>query len=259
MVINCSSMLWDFGFYQVNLFGFVIAISFLVMLSVMFSEKKSKFFGRWFLYEIMLETSALGFIGARILFALEHYLTTGQVFSFFDLMAISEGGGSVTGALLFALPYLFFRTINAGFYVLELADFLAPKISLFYALSRIGCLLVGCCHGFAMKTPLWFSVVYLQSPFATNNVAYFPAQALVAIASFCSFLFLNYFLSYRVAKIGIIAASFFVIEGFMRFLMEFMRPDVIYVFIGLTLVQCICLLIIFFGVLIMLYANKKFI
>ncbi len=109
-----------------------------------------------------------------------------------------------------------------------------------HAIGRIGCLLAGCCHGFAYTGPL--AVYYPNAISGLNpNQGYFPVQALEALINVGIFVVLRA-LANRGRRGYDILSVYLLFYGVMRFLLEFLRGDTIRgIYGGVSLSQWISL------------------
>lgn len=113
------------------------------------------------------------------------------------------------------LPYLDVTILGAG---------------LFQAFGRIGCLLVGCCHGRPARFGLRYSQRHAQTGFPTYlvGVRLFPIQA---VEAFCVFALVfagsAALISVPPPVAGSVTAAYALIYAFARFWIEFFRGDVV--------------------------------
>ena len=99
---------------------------------------------------------------------------------------------------------------------------LVPAFALAHGISRIGCLLVGCCYGMESDGPL--SIVYTSSQIAPNGVPLIPVQAVEAAGEIAIFLILAMAAPAVRRRVNILYA-YIVMYASMRFVLEFFRGD----------------------------------
>lgn len=102
------------------------------------------------IYGLAVWMAALGILGARVLFVVQHlenYRAQTLLGSVGRMLNIAEGGLVVYGSLLGAgIGFLVFTALH-HLPRLSLADVIAPSLALGLAIGRLGCFLNGCCWG----------------------------------------------------------------------------------------------------------------
>jgi phosphatidylglycerol---prolipoprotein diacylglyceryl transferase len=168
-----------------------------------------------------------GLVGAKAWYILSnatYYLRhTNEIFAFATLQSGGTFYGGLFGALLVAIVYAQFNRMPA----LGLVDSYAAGLPLGHAIGRLGCFAAGCCYGKATWLP-W--AVTFTNPRAAElvgtplNVPLHPTQLYEAGAELLNFLFLIW-LARRQRFRGEIFATFIILYGFERGMIEFVRGD----------------------------------
>lgn len=107
---------------------------------------------------------------------------------------------------------------------------IVPYIPFGHAIGRLGCILAGCCIG----TPYdgFGALYYSNSLFGLDpNQGYFPVQLLEAAALMCIGLYLVWLRGVQKNRLELLL-SYFGLYGFVRFLLEFLRGDMVRGFYG---------------------------
>ncbi len=158
-------------------------------------------------------------------------IVNGQYYSqhpneIFTLATLQSGGtfyGGLFGALAFGALYTHYQRIS----FLPLADCYFSGLPLGHAIGRLGCFAAGCCYG----KPTWlpWGVVFTDPRAAQLvgtplNVPLHPTQLYESIAEFINFLILV-FLAKKQRFAGEIFATYMLLYGFERGLIEFVRAD----------------------------------
>jgi phosphatidylglycerol:prolipoprotein diacylglycerol transferase len=168
-----------------------------------------------------------GLVGAKAWYILSnatYYLRhTNEIFAFATLQSGGTFYGGVFAALLVAIVYAHFNRMPA----LGLVDSYAAGLPLGHAIGRLGCFTAGCCYG----KPTWLPwAVTFTNPRAAElvgtplNVPLHPTQLYESGAEFLNFLFLIW-LARRQRFRGEIFATFIMLYGFERGMIEFVRGD----------------------------------
>lgn len=123
-----------------------------------------------------------------------------------------------------ATSTLFLRT--TGQRALPYLDILVLGLGLFLALGRIGCLMVGCCHGRLCSWGIEYGEDHAGTgfPHYLVGVRLFPIQALESILAF-SIVVWGLFLLSKEHQPGSIFLFYVVTYGCGRFCLEFLRGD----------------------------------
>ena len=127
-------------------------------------------------------------------------------------------------------------------------DLVAPAIALAQGFGRIGCLLAGCCYG--KETDSALSITFHDSKFAPNGVALIPTQIYSSLLDFLNFAVLIY-IAKKAEKDRIVAGCYLIFYSIGRFLLEFLRGDLIRGNVGvLSTSQFISIFILAAGVIL---------
>jgi phosphatidylglycerol:prolipoprotein diacylglycerol transferase len=112
-----------------------------------------------------------GVAGARLLYALEHWSHFAS--RPWAVLALWEGGLTLWGGILAAVPVGIWLTHRLGLPTWPTADVLAAPVALGAALGRLGCFLNGCCYGTPCDLP-WG----VRFPAGSEAALAYPGQAL---------------------------------------------------------------------------------
>ncbi|MBL7223141.1 MAG: prolipoprotein diacylglyceryl transferase [Candidatus Brocadiae bacterium] len=201
---------------------------------------------------LVLVSILAGVAGARVLhFAL--YKPPGE--PLWAIFKVWEGGlvfyGGLIGALIANLAYLKWKRLDAWL----VADLMAPAIAIGQAFGRIGCFLNGCCFGgpasprfpLAVRFPRLLDPAGLPSgspafldhvkqrwitDAATHSLPVHPAQLYDSIGLFVIAALLVVATPHR-RRNGELLGLLFVLHGFLRLAVEFVRTDTLPVALGL--------------------------
>jgi Prolipoprotein diacylglyceryltransferase len=127
--------------------------------------------------------------------------------------------GGLIGSLIFAYLYIRKNNMNAA----VCGDLFAPAIPLFHAFGRVGCLMIGCCHGMPYEHGIVFHNAIGGAP---NDIPLFPTQPLEIgynVLIFAALLCIGHFAK----KKGRLVWYYLLLYAPFRFILEFFRGDVV--------------------------------
>lgn len=170
-----------------------------------------------------------------------------------EIFAVWRGGMSFHGGMLGMIlsGWLFSRTRNAPF--LELADIASLSVPLGLMAGRIGNFINGELYGRVTTAP--WGLVFPGG----GDMPRHPSQLYEAFFEGPVLFLILWVLRKRMSANGSILASFIILYGVFRFLVEFFRePDVQlgYLYFGLTMGQILCLLMMVTGILLLFTLRK---
>lgn len=194
----------------------------------------------------------VGFVGAKGLFI----LTDLKGFMANPIATLgSQGfvvyGGILSGALA---GYLYCRHYHLDF--LTYFHVLAPCIALAQGFGRIGCFLAGCCYG--IPTDAWYGVTFPVGSLGPGaGIKVIPTELISSLGNFIIFGVLYYVLT-KSKESNKTGAWYLILYGFGRFLVEFIRGDLIRGMVGfLSTSQFISLFVVAGGVGLLMLENKR--
>lgn len=214
-----------FGGLPVHTYGVLVALGFLAGMTWVRYEARRVGENPDLAVDLVFYIIVAAILGSRVYYV---FITDFAHFkedplSFFRLW---EGGltfhGGLAGAVLVA--FWFLRRNRRSF--IKFADIFAPGVSLGHTFGRLGCFMVGCCHGRPVGHDAWWALVFPQHPrcFAPWGVPLYPTQPAEAIGNFCIFLILV-LLRKRKQFDGQVFAIYLMLYGLLRFVVEMYRGD----------------------------------
>lgn len=195
-----------------------------------------------------------GLAGAKVLYWLtqiENIIQNPKM-----LLNIGDGFvvyGGIIGGVFAGCLYCRHKKIE----FLKYLDLIIPVVALAQGFGRIGCFLAGCCYG--LETSGWFGIVFPAGSFAPSGIPLIPTQLISSALDFLLFAILIFFSKRKKAE-GQVAALYLILYSAGRFLLEFLRGDLIRGSVGvLTTSQFIAiwLFVIGAGMLIFSYRKKR--
>lgn len=210
--------------FNFPLYGIIIIISLMVGFIFVYKYLKRS--------NVSFEVSMITYTFSLIFMFLFAVLLTLVVEHKLGLSSMGAAAGVIVSLFILDILYVNERKIINKCYLLLLP--------LLYGLSKIGCLLAGCCHGY-----IYDGILSLK--YGDNY--YFPTQGLESIL----FIFIFFYL-YKNESKRCIYSKTFIICGIVKFLLDYTR----YTHIGVVLSvnQILCLISCVIGI-ILLFKEKK--
>jgi phosphatidylglycerol---prolipoprotein diacylglyceryl transferase len=168
-----------------------------------------------------LTTAAIvvGIIGGRALNIISEWE---QYEHFSDIFKIWEGGFSILGTIIAVALFVPWYLRHHKIPIMPVLDLAALYAPLLQAISRIGCLMAGCCHGVITAVDWAITCTNPSMPEFAGELVH-PTQLYSAAALLCVFLFLRYFTYPRTTKQGQLFAWYLIGAGLERFGLDFWR------------------------------------
>jgi phosphatidylglycerol:prolipoprotein diacylglycerol transferase len=218
-------ILIDLGFFKIPSYGVLGALGVVVGLITLNRRANRAGLDGARLVDIALWIVIWALIGAKgllVVVELPRYLTNPA-----ELLGLLRAGGVFLGG--------FFAAVIAGIVLfkryklpaLVAMDAIIPSLALGHSIGRIGCLLAGCCWGGVCHMP--WAVTYTNPQAAANvgtplHVALHPFPAYAALFNLGLYVLLEWLYARR-HRPGSIFATYLMIYGAGRFLLEFTRGD----------------------------------
>ena len=193
--------------------------------------------------------------GARVAYVTTYWKTEFANGPISEIFMIQHGGlvfyGGLIGAIAAGTGYLLWKKLPLW----KIADILAPSIALGSVFGRIGCLLNGCCYGYACNLP-W--AIHFPADHETHGTGVHPAEIYDALLNLVLYLALAAW--FRRKKFdGQIFAAYLIGYALFRSLAEHFRGDYPsdHVHAGLTSAQLVSLPILIAGVALMFFLSRR--
>lgn len=206
-------VLFTIGPFSVFTYGLFMFVAFVLALWLALHRRKDV--GEEHIYNISIISIIAGIVGARIaffIFAPQHLQ------SFYDFIAIWQGGMSWFGGFFLALIAVFFYVRKKKLSYAKILDVFAPCLPLAIAITRIGAFISGANPGLPTEVP--WAIMY-------NGIMTHPAALYHAFANFLIF-FALIFVAKKTKLPGKFASGylfliFTLLFGVERFINDFFR------------------------------------
>ena len=210
------------GPFALRSYGLMVALGLFAALQYAVYKAKAKGIAENRMLDIVLYAVVAGLVGARLAYVLTNFGFYSRNIS--DIFKIWEGGlvfyGGFAAGLATIIVYI---RLNPVINFWEIADILAPALSLGHVFGRLGCLLAGCCYGRPSTLP-WAVKFSNAESLAPKGVCLHPTQIYEALGNLAIFLVLDR-LNKTGHKRGQTVLAYMVMYGVMRYIMEFFRGD----------------------------------
>jgi len=212
----------EIGPFTVYSYGLMLAIAFLVSLTLVTIQAKRNNINSDIISSLSLLVFISGIIGARILYIIENigYYIKNPL----EAIMLQHGGLSWFGGLAFGMFFGIFYLKKKNLSVYKIMDLIVPYVSLGQAIGRIGCLLNGCCFG---RTII-------------------PVQIYSSLILIFIFIILR-LLQDRPHREGEILFIYLLLYSLKRVFIEFLRVDNEGIFLGWTMFQLISIALFCFS------------
>lgn len=245
------SVLFQIGPIPIRSYGLMLWLALVVGLFWTIRASKKTSIKSEHVVDIALYGLIVGIIFAHlssILLDLRYYLSNpSEITSLWSGIFSPSGGlrglsfhGGLVGGIISTFVYTRRKKLN----FLAVADLFSPALALGYAITRIGCLLNGCCYGIPTKLP-WGLQFHIGPASDGLTPPSHPTQIYAAIMNLVIFAFLIAIEKNRKFN-GQVFSSYLAMYSVYRFLIEFLRRGVTaQVWLaGLTQAQWVSLIIL---------------
>ncbi len=216
------TLLHIYGPFAIHSYGLMIALGLLIFMFLIRHDaryKTLKLESRFSMIMIIGIIAAI--IGGRMLFFLSY---PEQIRNMADFFAFYEGGFSILGSVISVVITIPLYLLYAHIPVIPLLDLLAIYGPLLQSISRIGCLMAGCCYGLPTTQP-WGIIYTDTSSVAPLYVCMHPTQLYSATLLMLIFAF-QYFIGRKLFRYsGQLLCSYLFLIAFERFIVDVWRGD----------------------------------
>jgi phosphatidylglycerol:prolipoprotein diacylglycerol transferase len=253
-------ILIDFGFFQLPSYGVLLATAVIIALWTLRRRADRAGMDGTHLVDFGLWLVIWALIGAKlllILVELPRYLRDPA-----SILGTIRAGGVFLGGFIAAVLAAIVLLRRYKLPALSSFDVLSPSLALGHAIGRIGCLLAGCCWGAACDLP--WAITY-TSPLAAERLGtplHQPLHPFPLYSSLFNFgLYAVLAASYRRRPAaGRVFATYLVLYGIGRFLLEWTRGDALrgFVFGGaLSTSQLISIVLMIIGTGLHIWISRR--
>jgi len=255
IVYNPHPVFLSFGNFEIRYYGLMYLLAFFVsyFLIQKLIDIKSIGIKKEELFDFLFCLLVGAIIGARIFYVM-FYNPSFYLQNPFEILAFWKGGLSFHGGLLGGLLVVFLYSKKKSVPFFAITDLFSIPLSLGLFFGRFGNFLNGELFGRVTDVP--WAIAFTTAP-DKGLLGRHPSQIYEMTKNLIMFFVLLSFYK-RSKKEGNTTALFFLLYGTMRFFIEFFRepdPQLGLVFLGLTMGQILCFVMIIIGLFLLLYLN----
>ncbi|MDO5047242.1 MAG: prolipoprotein diacylglyceryl transferase [Anaerococcus sp.] len=230
----------------IDIYWYAIIIISGIIIAAQFAKKEfvRRGLGEDLIYDILFVILPAGIIGARfwyVLFEWDFYRANPS-----QILNFRAGGLAIHGGVVFGLIALVIYQRFKKIPLIDLTDVIVPSLALAQAIGRWGNFVNAEAHGGPTDLP-WGIII--------DGVKVHPTFLYESLGDFLIFLFLINFRKKNPDK-GKITSIYFISYGILRFLVEGLRTDSLYIG-GFRTAQLMSLFYILGGIFLFIWANKE--
>lgn len=253
-------ILIDLGFFQVPTYGVLLALGVILGLWRAKVRAADRGLNADRIVDLGLWLVIWALLGSKILLIIVEFPRYSSHPA--ELVGVLRAGGVFLGGFIAAVIAAFIMLRRYKLPLWETVDVLSPSVSLGQAVGRLGCLSAGCCWGGHCDLP--WAITYHDIHAAQNvgtplDVPLHPFPIYAAIANFLLYLLLAR-LYQAGLKPGRVFASYLVLYGLTRFLLEFTRGDAVRGFVLdglLSTSQAITAIMVLIGIALHIWISRR--
>ena len=235
-----------FSIFGLDVYWYGIIIVSGILISAIFAKKEfeRRGFKPEIVDDILFAILPVGVIGARlwyVIFEWDYYGAHPK-----EIIDIRGGGLAIQGGIIFGLIALYFFSKKREIPMIDLTDILSPSLVFAQAVGRWGNFTNAEAHGYPTDFP-WGIII--------DGVKVHPTFFYESLGDFLIFLFLVLYRKKNPAK-GFISGIYFLAYGIVRFFVEGLRTDSLYVF-GLRTAQLVSIVFMLVGISLLIYAKRE--
>jgi phosphatidylglycerol---prolipoprotein diacylglyceryl transferase len=188
-VSGVHPILLELGPLRIHAYGFALAISFLAGSLWIARRGRPLGYTEDELSRLFLWVLASALVGARVYYGFQHPEDFRD--DWIGIFRVWQGGLTQHGGVIAAIAAGWIFARSRGWSFAQLADLTAPVIALGEGLTRIGCLLAGCCHGSPTTWP--WGICYPEGSAAFwlyGHTAVHPSPVLLSAGNLLLFAWL---------------------------------------------------------------------
>lgn len=238
------------GSMNIYWYSILIIISIIIGYILVIKEAKRLKIDKIFLDNLIFYMIIIGIIGARIYYVIFNYKQFDSILSIF---AIYNGGLAIYGGVIFAIIFIYFYSKRHNQNFLQLLDLFAPSLILAQAIGRWGNFFnheaYGTVVAYDFLTNLHIPNFIIENMFINGNYHH-PTFLYESVLCIVGFIVMMIFRYRKNVKVGTITVIYLIYYGIIRFFIEGLRTDSLYIF-NFRISQIVSIIFILIGISIL--------
>lgn len=238
------------GSINIYWYSILIIISIIIGYILVIKEAKRLKIDKNFLDNLIFYMIIIGIIGARIYYVIFNYKQFDSILSIF---AIYNGGLAIYGGVIFAIIFIYFYSKRHNQNFLQLLDLFAPSLILAQAIGRWGNFFNHEAYGtvvtYDFLTNLHIPNFIIENMFINGNYHH-PTFLYESVLCIVGFIVMMIFRYRKNVKVGTITVIYLIYYGIIRFFIEGLRTDSLYIF-NFRISQIVSIIFILIGISIL--------
>lgn len=214
-------ILFDFGSFSVKTYGFLIAIGFLLGITLALKEAKRQNYDPQIILDLSFYMIVGAIVGSRIFYIFTHLSYFKD--NILDAFKLWQGGLTFFGGFIMAMALSLIMIYKHKLSIWKTLDIFAPSLALGVFFGRMGCFAAGCCHGKPCDLP-WAITFTNPESLAPLSVALHPTQLYSSLGALLTFVIL-FLWRKRKTFDGQLALMWIFLYSGIRSVNEFFRGD----------------------------------
>lgn len=250
-------VLLNIGPFPIHTYGFLIAMGFLIAVSVAKRLAAQSKLDVDRVIDICFWSLLIGFLGARTLFIITRwsYFVSNPI----AIFKIWEGGLVFLGGPIVVIPFIVWYVQKYKLSVWKVTDILAPPLVIAHAFGRLGCLSAGCCYGKPTGSSFGIRLYSDLVEHSLQGIPLHPTQLYEASALLILYFGLRYIFNRKLFD-GQVVLTYLIAYPIIRSIIEIFRGDLIRGFVIddiLSTSQFISIFVFLFALAALIYRLKE--
>lgn len=249
--------IFEFDNFGIRWYSVLILAGAFIAILLVLREGNRFDISRDFLFNVSFWAIVFGIIGARIYYVLFNFESyKGNLLS---ILKIWEGGLAIHGGIIAGLITILLYCRKYKVSTLRIIDLACPALIIAQAIGRWGNFFNSEAHG-AATTLATLQKLHLPNfiieGMHISGTYYHPTFLYESIACLIGFIILIVIRRFKYIKVGTPTGFYLIYYGVVRFLIESMRTDSLYLG-GLKMAQLISIAMFIVGIIILITSNAK--
>ena len=245
------------GNFEIRWYSVLILLAAFFVLTLSQNEAIRFKIKKDFMFNLLFWTLIFGIIGARLYYVVFNWSMFQDDFT--EIFKVWNGGLAIHGGLIFGLLTIILYCKKYGVRVLRIVDFIVVPLLLGQAIGRWGNFFNQEAYGAATSLAKLESLMvpdFVIKGMEIDGVLYTPTFFFESITCLIFFIILLFVRRGKYVKVGTMTASYLMMYGGLRFLIEMSRVDALMLG-GFKVAQIVSVIMFIIGLLMIMFLSKK--